>query len=653
MLSLVAAAVLLQSPDLAADPRLVAPVTCKVAALPLSKVLETIGQAGKLTLSAPKPFDQDLIALRVEGSRLSDVMARLANKLRLSWRKTETGYELYQSPDQKDQAQEDLAAQRIGRLKELRAQQQAKFKLPRPDFDELERRLAAEAAEPLPDFNKDRKAYLERGKVMEQLRLEGDPSLWFASGAIAALTDDQLAELLDAGSITLVKNPNRLQHRLASQAQNDATAWARRNGTFTDVRGSLRLRMVNAGQVKVTVAIAAEISLGANEFWLELVDPVLPANSRESKGTGLDRDLGIEGYLGMRYGMPNSRMPSERVIGQIVEARVSPEKREPLEVMAAAGLIEIAEESGYNLLAVLSDDMIALGNQSALPKNGRNMLAQFCDDVRAEYDEDNGWLEIAPRELALSRAKQFPRKYFRQVASATKGGKILPLSTVARIVGECTDLQLEGRFFRDYLTEAAARREFSLLDTWGDTSALRFWDALAEDEIRALMSGGLQIGRINPIAKRLLWRAASLGGTTISGSSPFNRVFRTPQGNDPTAVFPNGFPFDEVLEAHTDTTECVLSHFQPAKKQIPVSLSVEQFAAFADPNKADMSDIRFGSSHRVAVVIDRLTWFAEFREDRYDFSKPPISWSAVPDAIKTRYEEAKKNPRNNMGIIIR
>jgi hypothetical protein len=653
MIAVLAALAICQAPNLASDSRLSSPVVYRAGAVALSNALESIGDASKISLTVAKPFGEELIALRIDGSSLRELMTRLAARSRLEWRKTESGYELYQTDEQRKAAEAELAIERIGRLKELRSQQELKFKLPRPDFDLLAQRLAAERAEPLPDPNKDWKTYQARAQEMERLRNEGDPSQWFASGVMAALTDQQLAELLGAGSITLVVNPNRLQHRLPQQSQKDVEAWARHTGNFSDVRGSLRLRMVDGRRVKVTAAISADKSLGANEFWLDLNDPDLPRNMQEPKGTALDKDLEIEGYLGMRFGMPNSRMPSEKVMEQLAEAIVSPEKREPLSVMAGDGLVEIAEETGNNLIAILSDDMIALGSQTDLPKNGRKMLAQFCDDVRAVYAESEGWIEVSPAELALSRAKAFPRKYFRQVANATKGGKLLRLSDVARIVGECSDLQLEGRFFRDYLTQAAARQEFTLLDTWGDISALRFWNSLTADESTALMSGGVQIGRFNPNARKLLWRAASLGGTTIADGGPFNGVFRSPQGSDPTKVFPNGFPPGEMLEARVDTIDCVLSYFQPWKYRIPVSQSVEKFATFAEPNKADMNDVRLGTSHRMAVFIDKLGWWADFREDVYDFTRPAQRWADAPTAIKARYETAKKDAGNDRGIIIR
>ena len=185
------------------------------------------------------------------------------------------------------------------------------------------------------------------------------------------------------------------------------------------------------------------------------------------------------------------------------------------------------------------------------------------------------------------------------------------------------------------------------------TALPQFANEMSPDESSALLSGGVPIGRLNPTAKKLLWRAASLGGTAIADGSPFNMVFREPQGNDPTKVFPDGFPPSEMLESRNDKAECVLSHFQPWKYPIPVSQSVERFALFAETNKADMSDIRLGTSHRIAVFIDKLGWSADFREDVYDFSRPAQRWADAPEAIKARYEAAKEDPGNNSGIIIR
>jgi hypothetical protein len=652
MLTLLAAAVIAQAPDLASDVRLDSKVSYLTGGEKLSKALAEISRSTGLSLSVAHPFDEDIVALRLANARLRDVMEQIAATLKLEWRPTGKGYSLVQSSARSKKAADELNFERIGRLRALKAEHEARFRLPRPDFDELERRLAVEQAEPLPDPNKDWKTYNARARELERLRDEGDPSLWFASAVIATLTERQMRELLDNGAITFADKPNRLQHALPKQAHKDVDGWARRNA-FENATGYARIRMVDDNRVKVSVSISAEgRRVGSHEHFLDLHDSPLPPNARDPMGTRLDGKLDIEGYLGGRWGMQNSRMPNEKVMANLIESYFTPEKREPLSTMAGDGLVEIASETGNQMVALLGDDMIALGSQVALPTNGRQLLAQFCDDVRAIYTETQGWITVAPRELSLSRAKQFPRKYFAEVAAITKS-RLLPLADIARIVGECTDLQLEGRFFKDYLTLATARQEFTLLGTWGDISALRLWNSLSDAEMSSLNEGGIRIGALDAGSRSLLWRAVSLGGTTGTGEGAFIESYRNPINHDPTIAFPNGWPQDEVLEGHSRQDDCVLSSFGPeGMPPMWVSLSVGRFAGYAEPNKADMSKIRIGRSFKLALVVDKLTWHADFRQDVYDFSKPMISWSEAPEALRKRYEEAKRNPPPG-GYIIR
>lgn len=651
MVALLVAICFGQAPDLNADKRLDAEVSYQTGGEPLSKALTEISKSAGISISVAHPFDEDIVALRLSRALLRDALEKLAATVKLEWRVTDRGYTLYQSSARAKQSADELNAERIGRLRALRAEHEARFKLPRPNFDELERRLAEESAEPLPDPNKDWKTYEARAKEMTRLRDEGDPSLWFASAVFASLTDTQLRELLDNGAITFATNPNRLQHAIPKQAQADIDGWAKRKGA-EGATGSARFRMVDGEQLKASLAIKSEgKSVAANEHFIDLGESPLPLNARDPVGTRLDEKLDIEGYLGGRWGMQNSRMPAAKVMANLVEAWFTPEKREPLTAMAGDGLVEIASETGNQLVALLGDDMIAFGAQAALPTNGRQLLAQFCDDVRAVYTESSGWITLAPREISLSRAKQFPRKYFAQVAAITKS-RILPLADVARIVGECSDIQLEGGFFRDYLTLSAARQEFTLVGTWGDTSALRLWNSLGDAERSSLAQGSIRIGALDASSRNLLWRAVSLGGTTGIGEGAFIETYRNPVHHDPTVAFPSGLPPDELLEAHARQDDCILSSFGPEGfPPMWVSLSVARFAGFAELNKADMAKIRLGRSFKLALVVDKLTWNADFREDVYDFSKPMISWLEAPEDLRKRYDEAKKNPAG--GYIIR
>lgn len=650
MVALIATVWMWQAPDFAADRRLDALISYSTFGQPLSQALSSLPKSGRLALSVVDPFGEDIVALRFDRAPLREVMIRIASELKLEWRATDNGYQLYETTDRSKQSAEELRLERTGRLRAWREEHRQRFRLPRPDFDELQRRLAEEREEPMPDPNKNWAAYEERAKAMEALRTDGDPSNWFASAVISGISDEQLEFLLDHGSITFAADPNRNQYQFPKGIAPDLETWARRNDSVEYVGGA-RVRMVDGKQVKVSVSVAGT-KRDFNEFFMPLNDPMLPLNSREPKGSSLDKELNIEGYLGMRWGWQNSRMPNERVLEEITESITDPDKREPLTVMAGAGLVEIAEETGNNLIALLSDDMIALGSASALPTNGRKTLAQFCDDVRARYTDEGEWIAVRPVELSLSRAKQFPRKYFRQVANVTTMGRLLPFSEVTRMVSECTDLQLEGRFFRDYLTREAARQEFTLLRTWGDSSFFRFWHSLSRAEMDAVKNGGLPIGKLDPTSKNLLWRAVSLGGTTMSGEGAFNQVYRGPIGNDPTKTFPNGFPVDEPLEAHVKVDDCVLSSFTPWRRGIWVAQSVEKFASFAAPNKADLTKIRIGQSQHVSIVVDKLGWSANIREDFFDFSKPMIDWKDAPEALRKRFEAAKRNPPQS-GYIIR
>ena len=138
----------------------------------------------------------------------------------------------------------------------------------------------------------------------------------------------------------------------------------------------------------------------------------------------------------------------------------------------------------------------------------------------------------------------------------------------------------------------------------------------------------------------------------MSGEGAFTQVYKGPIGNDPTKVFPNGFPPDEVLESHTKIDDCVLSSFTPWRSPIWVAQSIEKFADYAEPNKADLAKIRLGKSQHVSIVIDKLIWSANVREDIFDFSKPMIDWKDAPQSFHDRLERAKRNPLPT-GIIIR
>lgn len=138
----------------------------------------------------------------------------------------------------------------------------------------------------------------------------------------------------------------------------------------------------------------------------------------------------------------------------------------------------------------------------------------------------------------------------------------------------------------------------------------------------------------------------------MSGEGAFNQIYKGPIGNDPTVVFPNGFPASEILEAHVKSDDCVLSSFTPWNRPIWVSQSIEKFSDFAGPNKADMTKIRLGTSHHVSIVVDKLAWSANVRQDVFDYSKPMIAWDSAPERFKARFEQAKRNPPGS-GIIIR
>ena len=643
MVALLAAICLSQAPDLAADKRLDALVTYTTTGEAISRSLGALSKSVGLTLSASHPFDYDIVAIRVAKAPLRDLMSRLSTTLKLSWRATDQGYTLYQTPDRAREAAKELDFERINMLRGLRAEHRAQYRLPRPDFDEAERRLNAESTDPGPDPNTEMEAYLERAKIVDQLQKAADPTRWFVSAVIASLTDDQLRTLHTDGALSFSNRPNRLQIAIPKQAEKDLSAWAARLAIL-EFDCHVTLRMVDGQQLIADAVINQEGKyLDSKGHFLRMQAESLPSNSIEPRGTQLDKNLQLDGLLGLGWRKPSKRQFSEKAMASVVKAMSNPAEHEFLRAVAGEALVELGEKTDNQLVAFLQDDIMEIGGPGDPPQNGRKMLAQFCDDVRSVYTEENGWLTVAPRELTLARAKRFPRKHFKNMASGSTG--ILSLEELARIVYECSDLQLDSDFVRDQFCTALSQTEEYALASWGEISALRLWHSLEGAEKQRLFdNAAIRIGDLDSESKRLLWRTCALGRTGFhSGKLVFSEVFRNPQGSNPARVYPNGFPADELLEAQVASQQVVLSKFTGGGP-VPffLSLDLERLETMSRQNPVDMNSIRLGVAALVRLSVDRVTWSATFRSEHYDFRSPPIPWTSAPEDLRKQFDMLRK-----------
>lgn len=124
-----------------------------------------------------------------------------------------------------------------------------------------------------------------------------------------------------------------------------------------------------------------------------------------------------------------------------------------------------------------------------------------------------------------------------------------------------------------------------------------------------------------------------------AGSTIFSDTFTNPQGDDPTALYPNGFPATEPLEIQLGSQDIVLSAFSgggPITQWL--SLPVDQFADMSKHNQVDMEKVGIGKTQLIRLVVDRVTWSASFRSDEYDYSAPMIPWSQAPEALRKQFD---------------
>lgn len=576
------------------EPNLAAKVTCVCYGLDTPKAVEQLSKAAHVTLTAPKAFESDVIAFRLQDATLKEAMDRIATLTAGEWVKEGEGYQLVRNREKlrKDELAEAEAELSLfaTAIKEKKA---AVEKL-QPFTEEGARTLAQQ----LTDTQKDSGSQQYDGRLWQKLQKleEGAPGGRAIARVVANLDAKELAGLPYDYKVVYSDKPTKLQRPLPKgiepaiqQLVKDQNLWAEvAERMTTDQEGgyytpALWMKSAfNGGVGKVLLMITKQRSMGnvyanvelvtanqkgvivvrgnqnisaANRFNMEQPKPLPGEESLKPTALALAMKSRWESMSGGGASTPPA-IPKD-----VLDKLTNPEKFEPLSLSTGESLIQLAEAKKENLVVSLSDEAFQYGFYVGMQQTTPSMYLTLLGTALMNVEEKDGWLTLGPKNPASARKERLDRSVAGRFIRAVQAKGRATLDELANYA-----IAVDGELYQTLGYSIVQLMSPYQQDMYFEASILRFYGHLTPAERTTLSRGGsLSMNRLSPALSEALNKMI-FGQNTDLQPKPKNgawaegefEVFYNGIRREPTEMLANGLPSGSVIKM-VDTTSKVLA----------------------------------------------------------------------------------------------
>ncbi len=253
-----------QEDVLAGDIRLDHPLSLHCEVVGVRNVLAEIGKQAEVKLQVEPALAEDLMVLFTKDRSAREIMARIAEHFDWTWKRSEDGYTLYRTDEQRVEESRALREQILEPYQSLR-KRATELLESTEDSEKIMRKLSGiyDQVSELVQLGDHESAHVLTRQAM-QLEMSLDPLGQVALGAIASLTDEQCLELDDRKRVVFATDPTRAQIALHEKAIGIAKTTLATATSSMYVEGELMKVVGEPTRVRIILSARPDMMLSAN-----------------------------------------------------------------------------------------------------------------------------------------------------------------------------------------------------------------------------------------------------------------------------------------------------------------------------------------------------------------------------------------------------
>jgi hypothetical protein len=647
--------------DLSKDPKLQKVVSFASSAHAVQDILRTLSKEVNVPLSAEEPYAEDLLAVRFTDVPAYEVLQKLASHLHMEWQKDDGGYRLIKTSEERKKEEEDRFRQWLAPYENIQARLRKEIEdvksgvLTEEKIREELKALAekVQSRAPLPR---------EEWEKFQQFQGLLDPAYKLAREVILSLEPRDWAQLEEWGVLVFSSRPTPMQRalpKIEDSILNEVIQGARQ--TYEQITLG-REAPPPPYTFKVILSMpygwgyleAVPIVLGADGKALAQgsMDPALasPAlssykqrfpfsgpprtptlrNDLTPRETRLDNAISVRGHMAAL--LLGDEYPE--ALSFIFEKSKKMDQEEPLGWMIGDLLLQVAEQTGVNLLSDLWDGYLRNTPSPRVGgRTGRQYLCALGDAFGAMVKEEGNWVRLEAQHRGWERQRHLPRRLLKTVATLVREQECLTLDQISALTSQVT---LYQRFIQwlDWLLEPSA--PITNRSTVRPVlEVLRFWNALNPAQKQSLRSGiPLEVNSLSPQGKAQLWKCI----LNLHSSLPAQNWDAF---SDPTNLFPLGPEEGQVQCNPTPTWTLILrqriTELPGATRSICRTVGELPTGKEELEKRFDLSRIRYTEDRYLHLTFLALPWDYALTEVPLTFS-PPVPFGSLPEDLRRLLE---------------
>ncbi len=545
-----------QAADLAADPRLKAPITISSAAENCQAVCRKLTEITKVTIRTHEYQKDDLIVLFAKDRPAHEVLTQLAKHFKWEWIKDGDGYLLRMPSGAVEKERAEMRKQILKPYLELQAKWRKSLTGPPSDLQSVMKRLGELEAgmdkilEDETDDKQDWKAYSLLQEESAKLQQQVDPSARFAETLFCSLTESQLLELDNRERLVFSYRPTRMQYGLGSfssaadqlvselfqlrEAKKAAVQQAPNSQEGYEGSSFVQTFRTNVkpDDIFTVRCVFSRSSWGSSDVSVNSEIAILDTKlNRIFSGGGISDSPAWEKIAEMRGGAkPKEGEPEPEIVKQLPNKIENPSKElseafSPVSIMkemlltmfggqfendplrsSARRQIALAEAAGVSLVGDAYDNQInyimagpeAAGGFERTASVGK-LFSGLATQQRSKATYDGGWVKLRADDWEYCRACSLPRFVLQSMSKSLRDTGGVPIQDYMNVATQITDYQGRSPLLVDLLSMGGQRGS-------GNLYFLRGLAQLSATQRQALDTGAkLSFSDMPPGARAAFW----------------------------------------------------------------------------------------------------------------------------------------------------
>jgi hypothetical protein len=555
-------------------------VTLEIRGAPISRALPVLSKAVGITLLDSPQTKNDVVAIKVKNVSATELMKKVATALNATWQKEQTAYRLVRTTSQIRADQMTDQAFQVQAIKEVMQETRDRIAKEQPWTKERADEIAGRMAKLIKTFNPTNQSnfYQSYSKLEQEI-----PTTRFADRVFLNFDPAELAKLPSQIEVVYSNLPTPTQRKLNPNVLSAVNQFVRNMNLWRDAREAKGVGPVtynnttyyfgnmdpyesgnapiNPTKILVSVSrwgtdpqVQMEICLAdangkivsrtSNSYYPQAVSKVYQDLPEDATSPTLPISPEEEAWIDVFS--PKEGVPLSPEIRSLL---LTPEKNEPLGLVATSAMFALAKAQDVNFVGYLCDR-----NCPAINRTGNKLptVAKYRRTLALEsnIEESDGWMVVSPKRAYQHRLNMADRgflgTYLRRVGA-------LPGPTIEEQAKFALGLPEDGENIVVLILQQALYYEMREA-YYSDKRVLRFYGLLTPEQVKLAKGTGLPMAALKPAQREMLngilyapytelqYQPADPAKASGEAWMDFQRSLRSkPTEGLPGGIPPNGF----------------------------------------------------------------------------------------------------------------